>query len=127
MLRPNCEVDVGSNVKGEEMFIRPIKFSLVVVSPRVTPLGGGLDAPGIGTASKEGGARTGGGMAFCAGSAGDKNVDPTDFLPLGGVDIAYEVRSPIRMRSVSRGNECFFLLHGLCVFGICCPRNIHVE
>jgi hypothetical protein len=54
-----------------------------VVSPRVTPLGGGLDAPGIGTASKEGGARTGGGMAFCAGSAGDKNV--------GGVDIAYEV------------------------------------
>ena len=87
------------------MFIRPIKFSLVEVSP----LGGGIDAPGIGTASKEGRARTGGGMAFCAGRAGDENVAPTDFLPpLGGVDIAYEVRSPIRMRSVSRGNECFF-------------------
>ena len=82
-LRPNCELDVGSNVKGEEMFIRPIKFSLVEVSP----LGGGLDAPGIGTASKEGGARTGGGMAVCAGSAGREKFAPTDFSPLGGVDI----------------------------------------
>jgi len=84
-LRPNCELDVGSNVKGEERFIRPIKFSLVVVSPRVTPLGGGLDAPGIGTASKEGGARTGGGMAVCAGNAGREKF--ADCLPLGGVDI----------------------------------------
>ena len=77
MLRPNCEVDVGSNVKGEEMFIRPIKFSLVVVSPLLNRNG---------TASNEGRARTGGGMAFCAGSAGDENV-ATDFLPLGGVNI----------------------------------------
>ena len=65
------------------LFNWPTKFSLV----EVIELGGGLDAPGIGTASKEGGARTGGGMAVCAGSAGREKFAPTDCLPLGGVDI----------------------------------------
>jgi hypothetical protein len=75
-----------------EKFNRPTNFSLVVVSP----LGGGLDAPGIGTGSKEGGARTGGGMAVCAGSAGREKFAPTDFSPLGGVDILDKARrSPI--------------------------------
>ena len=60
------------------MFIRPIKFSLVVVSPLLNRNG---------TASKEGGARTGGGMAVCAGNAGREKFAPPDCLPLGGVDI----------------------------------------
>ena len=64
-----------------EKFNRPTNFSLVVV----IELGGGLDAPGIGKASKEGGARTGGGMAVCAGNAGREKF--ADCLPLGGVDI----------------------------------------
>jgi hypothetical protein len=65
------------------LFNWPTKFSLV----EVIELGGGLDAPGIGKASKEGGARTGGGMAVCAGRTGRENANPTDFSPLGGVDI----------------------------------------